>query len=447
MGDVRPLRLRLADLVAGAAFEVGAFRVMYRRNRLIVAASVGVLAPSLGAMWLEHRARVIPVLLLLAALIPLHAWTTPRASWAQMALVDGILYTAMLVSVELPELIGMVIMAQLLIGVLFVRGAVAIRLALVLAVVGLIGFTASLGLHFQVYTSVQRVILYLLISILSIIPALSALLEVGRTIRANADEAERLSAEKDELLIAKDRFVASVSHELRTPLTAVVGLARTLAEGGVRVGEKERQELLDLIADESEQVAALVDDLLVIARLQSNSLSVQPEILDMRPLVEDAVGAWPRPVNITGQFVPVWGDLIRVRQILRNLVSNAARYGGSTLAVVVGQRAGLFTVEVRDDGDGVSAGMIEAIFDPYGRAHERPGRTDSVGLGLTVTRELATLMGGDVRYFRDGHWTVFELELPTEAGSVALAPVLETETSLSSDGIRGLPMATDVQPA
>lgn len=412
MGDPRALRVRLAHVVAGATFDVGAFSAAYRRIRVGVAAAVAILSPIVGALWLNRPTRLVPILLVLAALIPLQARWLPEAGWAQMALVDAAIYTAMLVLVELPELIGMVIMAQILIGVLFVRGAVAIRLAALMTAIGVVGYGVSWQLHDQSYTIAQRVVLYVLVSVLATVPALWALLEVGQNIRANASETKRLSEEKDDLLLAKDRFVASVSHELRTPLTAVVGLARTLAEGNLHMEERERQELLDLIASESEQVAELVDDLLVIARLRSNSLSVQPQELDVRPLVDDAIKGWRRPVPVSGRFVSVLADGIRVRQILRNLVSNAARYGGNSLAVRAGEGDGHFRLQVRDDGDGVSPAMIDAIFDPYGRAHDRPGRTDSVGLGLTVCRELATLMGGDVRYFRDDRWTVFELELP-----------------------------------
>jgi len=428
MGDTRSPRSRLADFIGDAAFDVATFQATYRRSRIVVAGAVVVFVLTIGLAWLEHKDVAIPLLLALACTIPIHAYLDPKASWERMAVIDGALYTVMLVVAGLPELIGMVMMAQMLLGVLFVRGAVAIRLSGISTIIATVGFAIAISFDFQVHTPGQRITFFALIAIMSVIPSLWGLLAAGNDIRASAAKTERLSREKDELLDAKDRFVASVSHELRTPLTAVVGLARTLAEAQPAMLEAERQELLELVADESEQVAALVDDLLVIARLQGGTLSIDSESVEISPLVVHASRIWDRPVAVTCGPKRVWGDPVRIRQIVRNLVSNARRYGGPNLEVDVVADGGWVAVQVRDDGDGVSAARADEIFEPYGRAHHRPGRTDSVGLGLTVSRELAELMGGSVDYSRRDGWTIFELRLPH--GHVSQLPMAQ---SLASD--------------
>lgn len=419
MKAVRALRARVSDLLGDAAFELPVFHAMYRRIRVAVAISIISFSLTIGVAWLERRAVVLSTLVALALVIIAHSWLSDT-SWARMAVIDTVLYTAMLVLAEMSELIGMVVMSQLLIGVLFVSARMALRLAVVILSIGWIGYAVADLVAYQSYTRGQKLTLIVLITMMSVIPALWALLEASHEIRRESERADQLSAEKDELLVAKDRFVASVSHELRTPLTAVVGLAQLLSDAGEELGEAERHELTTLVARESEEVAAIVNDLLVIARIQGGSLSVSPEPVDLAELVYE-VAASQRADAAALRVNPAVAsaDPMRVRQIVRNLITNAHRYGGPSLEVRTYSGDGEVSLQVRDDGDGVPPGRLEAIFDPYGRAHDRPGRTDSVGLGLTVSRQLAQLMGGDVIYRREGIWTVFELTLPAATGHAA----------------------------
>jgi signal transduction histidine kinase len=118
------------------------------------------------------------------------------------------------------------------------------------------------------------------------------------------------------------------------------------------------------------------------------------------------------PVNEIPETVPtVIADASRVRQILRNLLTNAQRYGGPNRRIAGGALFDRIWLEVRDDGEGVPPGDAEKIFEPYGTAGT--GVKDSVGLGLSVARQLAELMGGSLTYHRDLDETVFRLELPT----------------------------------
>ena len=106
-----------------------------------------------------------------------------------------------------------------------------------------------------------------------------------------------------------------------------------------------------------------------------------------------------------------------MRQIVRNLLSNAQRYGGPEVATRAGSNGDVAWLEVADNGDGIPESDAHAVFEPYVRSHNAEGQPSSVGLGLTVSLKLSELMGGSLTYRRAGGWTVFRLELPS-AGTV-----------------------------
>jgi signal transduction histidine kinase len=230
----------------------------------------------------------------------------------------------------------------------------------------------------------------------------------------------RLAARSlEDLVKAKDQFIATVSHELRTPLTAVLGLTQELRSGRVDT-EAERSELLALVAAQSTEVAHLVEDLLVGARADIGTVTVHPEPIDLLPHIDTVLEQFQRSIRLESPERPVvvMADPLRVRQILRNLVSNSLRYGGAFRRITLTQSQGTVALEMRDSGRPLSGDDQRRVFEPYERAHERWGITASVGLGLAVSRQLARLMDGDLVYLHDGE-TVFRLTLPA---AVAAAP-------------------------
>ena len=219
----------------------------------------------------------------------------------------------------------------------------------------------------------------------------------------------------EELVASKDQFIASVSHELRTPLTVVVGLASEMATDPTRLHPEEIVEFSSLIAGQAAEVAALVEDLLTMARAEAGVLSIAPEPMDLVTAAKDVLAGLPADVRkrVTWQkgdtnFPAVIADPVRVRQIIRNLLTNAGRHGGPTIEMELA--AG--TVFVKDDGPAVPEEERERMFLAYERVHHHPGKPDSVGLGLTVCRRLSRLMDDDVTYDHDGSRSVFALTLP-----------------------------------
>jgi len=228
---------------------------------------------------------------------------------------------------------------------------------------------------------------------------------------------ERESAREglEELAEAKDRFIATVSHELRTPLAAVVGFSGELADGLDGYSSEEIAEMVVLISSQSQEVAQLVDDLLTAERAASGNLTISPRSIDLldecRSIVE-SLGV-DLDVAIVGDPSTAWADTLRTRQIVRNLLTNAHRYGGKRVRVEVSNQRNVASLVVSDDGPGVGGIDAEHIFDPYYRSQSSSNaRPDSVGLGLAVARQLARMMGGDLVYRRRGGWTRFELSLP-----------------------------------
>ncbi|NOX23871.1 MAG: PAS domain S-box protein [Actinobacteria bacterium] len=247
-------------------------------------------------------------------------------------------------------------------------------------------------------------------------------IDLSRVVVALVDmtEYKRTQEQLERLVHSKDQLVSSVSHELRTPLTAVVGFAEELKDHWESYSPTERTEWIRLIAEQSNEAASIVQDLLVAARAGTGALTVAPEEIRLGEQARDVLrGLEPELASrivLRDGTASAWADPSRVRQILRNLCTNAARYGGESIEVETFTDGPLARAVVRDNGPGISEDQWERIFDPYCRVHESPGQPGSIGLGLTVSRTLARLMGGDLTYRYENERSVLELTLPKTNG-------------------------------
>lgn len=220
-----------------------------------------------------------------------------------------------------------------------------------------------------------------------------------------------------ESLKNRDEMLASVTHELRTPLAAVMGFAEILRAMDDGDYEDERDNLLGIIASQASDLSDLVEDLLASARSELGQLEIVSvpvdihaqiaQILESRPEGEREIEVPTRPE----QPDLAQGDPQRVRQILRNLITNSLRYGGQRIWIEVASDELSVRVAVLDDGDGLSDDSASRIFDRYFRGEGAESPAGSVGLGLNIARDLATRMGGELVYERRGGSTCFELTL------------------------------------
>lgn len=233
---------------------------------------------------------------------------------------------------------------------------------------------------------------------------------------ARTEELRSAMARLEDLVRAKDIFIASVSHELRTPLTAVLGFASELASESSRLSPDEVAASARIIAEQATDLSAIIEDLLVAARRDIQAVSVLSEEV----AIVDEIHAVIRVMNpadqarigpVEGQLL-VRADRLRVRQILRNLLNNAVRHGGPNIQVELGAWNGFSTVTVLDDGTGIPPEFQAGMFEPYFHGVGDPGQPASIGLGLAVSRFLARLMEGEVDFVPQATGTGVRLSLP-----------------------------------
>ncbi len=237
---------------------------------------------------------------------------------------------------------------------------------------------------------------------------------IGRRVMLSMTDVTAAESAREDLeqsARSKDRFIAAVSHELRTPLAAILGFSQILISER-DVSDDERREMLEFITEESAQVAWVIEDLLVTARTEGGVLTVKSSAVDLRTIVVD-VAREVAGIEIEGG-ISGWSAIAdpgRLRHLVRNMFMNAVEHGGEARRAVLGRTGESLWLEVRDSGQPLSDFDHERIFSPYETAHDRPGLTASVGLGLAVARRLARLMDGDLVYFHDGE-AVFKLTIP-----------------------------------
>jgi two-component system OmpR family sensor kinase len=250
---------------------------------------------------------------------------------------------------------------------------------------------------------------------------------------AARDEIRRLGETLNEMLArladARRReraFVADASHELRTPLTILKGELELAA-----AGEPDREELRRVVesaTEETDRLVALAEELLTLARLDEEPLTVRAQPVAARGLLDAVAAAFaPRAaaegrtlVVVAPEGVVALGDAGQLRQALDNLVDNALRYGAGTIRLDARADDGHVELHVRDEGAGFPPGFLPRAFDRFARAdgERRPG----AGLGLAIVAAVATAHGGSAHADNGAHggadvW----IALPTRSGSPFIA--------------------------
>ena len=240
------------------------------------------------------------------------------------------------------------------------------------------------------------------------------LLESFVDISAQKEAQEELKRAKESAVAAnrsKSEFLANMSHEIRTPMNGVVGFTDMLLDAGLN---DEQTEYARTIKRSGETLLSLIDDILDLSKIEAGQLNLEeiefdPELVcyDVCDLVRPKLGE--RPVELLcrmGDEVPAYvrGDPARFRQILLNLVGNAAKFTKSgeieiALNAEEQEDGGLrLRARLRDTGIGIQKEKLEAIFEPFQQADSSTTRQyGGTGLGLAISRRLAAIMGGDIR--------------------------------------------------
>lgn len=218
-----------------------------------------------------------------------------------------------------------------------------------------------------------------------------------------------------ELEMARAVTLGIASHELRNRLTGVIGVTQLLTED--MVGGEEATELLHMAHREAEQAEAVIDDLLMVSRTERGMTQTAPARTDLVETVRNVIATFESSgmnVKTEGLDEPLWvrADPLRSPQVVRNLLSNAQRYGGSDIRVAVIEGGGFVSLLVSDDGPGVDREDLPGLFTPYQRTKKSQVEPGSTGLGLWISRNLMRSMDGDLAYRRIDDRTVFEATFP-----------------------------------
>ncbi|HLO95987.1 MAG TPA: ATP-binding protein, partial [Burkholderiaceae bacterium] len=265
-------------------------------------------------------------------------------------------------------------------------------------------------------------------AVLNLSTDITSIKQLHRELAAARDEAERL-------VQAKSQFLANMSHEIRTPLNAVLGLAQL---GEQRAADpRAAADSFRRIVRAGRHLLGVINDVLDFAKLESGKLELESRSCELAQLVNDALEMVGERARAKGlrlssriEGLPAWVeiDALRLTQVLVNLLANAVKFteqGGVNLHVHEAQNGRCLVFEVEDSGIGIAEDKLDSIFTPFEQADSSVTRLyGGSGLGLSISRRLARLMGGDIRVrSRPGQGSCFSVELPLFEG---VPPQLES---------------------
>jgi two-component system sensor histidine kinase KdpD len=230
-----------------------------------------------------------------------------------------------------------------------------------------------------------------------------------------------------ELTTLKSDFINTVSHELRTPITTIRGGALTLLKRRQYLDEQVQNDLLNDIAEESERLHLLVEDLLSLTRSRSGmNVSLEPALLHRmvnRVILElgGRVGGHALSVTVPTDLPPVDVDPTLTQKVIRNLLENAVKFSprGQQIEVTAEQQGDVVIVGILDRGSGVPPDELDRVFEPFYRpANSKRAGEAGAGLGLAVCRRLVEMQGGRIwAEERAGGGAAFRFTLPIADGS------------------------------
>ena len=238
---------------------------------------------------------------------------------------------------------------------------------------------------------------------------------------------------------AKDHFLAMLGHELRNPLAAIAGATALLERSGP--GKPGAERCIEIISRQNRHLNHIVNDLLDVSRLMAGKIELEKEPLDMADCVGKCVealrateGAAGYKIAVHASSVGFSGDVVRIEQILNNLLTNALKFSepGGEVTVTVQEDAGKAVVTVQDAGVGMEPELLSRVFEPFVQGPAPANRLQSgLGIGLALVRQLVHLHGGDVKAASAGmnqgslfsFWVpAIAAQLPENSGLVAGVP-------------------------
>ena len=235
---------------------------------------------------------------------------------------------------------------------------------------------------------------------------------------------EQLSSELTYMKKERNEFLASVAHELLTPLTYVKGYTKVAKRGSL--SKEEREEYLQIIEEETENITELVQDLFELAQLEQHQFSIKKQSISLLPFAERIIEKIKPSLKKKQIAISLYcpEDLYaciddrRMEQVMLNLLHNAHQHSheNSHITVQVLKKENTFLIQVQDEGEGIPSEDISHIFDRFYRVDKsRTRATGGKGIGLAVAKEIVELHGGSIEVTSEvGVGTTFTIELPVE---------------------------------
>ncbi len=250
---------------------------------------------------------------------------------------------------------------------------------------------------------------------------------------------------------AQIEFVSTVSHELRTPLTSIKGFIETLLRAGDKLTEENKKKYIVIVKEQADRLIRLVEDLLAVSRLESQSQQLTVRALDLQSYIDkvcDSLSSKASKHKIVKEIekdIPnVWADADRLEQILTNLIDNAIKYSpaGSAITIKVSTLKdehnvkNKLMIEVIDQGGGITEIDLHKIFTKFGRLDNPLTRqTEGTGLGLFITKSLILALKGEISVKSKPGETIFTVVLPAVITNQAIPLSSHSIKSNEEDGI------------
>lgn len=229
----------------------------------------------------------------------------------------------------------------------------------------------------------------------------------------------------DHLENVRQEFLSNISHELRTPLTAILAFVETLEDGAIDDHEN-NQRFLGVIRRNAERMHHLINDILELSSIESGKISIQLKKIKLSALVEEvftnvSTKADERGINLINKIpkdVTVFADVVRLEQMLTNLIDNAIKFNrqAGNVTVSCSRKDGKDIISVADTGEGILSEHLQRIFERFYRTDRARSREiGGTGLGLAIVKHLARLHGGEVSVVSVlTKGTTFSIELPVK---------------------------------
>jgi len=261
--------------------------------------------------------------------------------------------------------------------------------------------------------------------------SLDSSIRLALRMKRMAAQLEESRAAAEAASLAKSRFLATMSHEIRTPMNGILGMAQLLMLGGIT--EAEVHDSARTIINSGQTLLTLLNDILDLAKVEAGKLELQHKAFEPGALVDETAALFAEMAGGRGLTIEVawkgpasvryWGDPLRLRQMLSNLVSNAIKFTAQgfvhieAVPVTTTDQGSMLEFSVSDSGIGIGKGEQDLLFKPFSQVDSSNTREfGGSGLGLSITKSLVHLMGGDIGVDSEiGKGSRFWFRIPADA--------------------------------